>query len=206
MPGVVRGQDLPRLRATHHGIDRHEDDFEIQPERRVGDVIPVELDADARPFVRIDVALVDLLPTGDSRRDAIALRVVGDGATEFLRTVVWFRSWTDDAHIASKDVPELRQLVKPMMPEKDAVLRYSGIVIHGDLVQLVLLEDHGAELRDAEQLAVLSRTVLEIQDGHARIDENDEGYEGAKRQQYGQGCKDDDDFEQPTHAQVGGMR
>lgn len=188
------------FRTPDHGADGHDDDFDVQPEGCIGDVISVKLDPLAGPFVRVDVTLVHLLPACYSGGDAIAFRVERDGPTEFFCAEIRFRTWSDDTHIATEDVPELWYLIEPMMAEKHPIFGNPGIVIDRDLVHFRLLEGHGPELRDPEKLPVFPRSILEIQDGEARIEHDDERDDKADREKYRGECDDHNHLDEASYA------
>src|SRR6185437_5825533 len=98
-----------------------ENDIQVEMDRPVLDVVEIVLDARAQHVRGLGGAseTVDLGPAGDAGRHIEAARVGGDLTSEFvvMRERMWPR--TDNRHLASQDVEELRQLIK-VAPAQDA--------------------------------------------------------------------------------------
>src|SRR6266508_1184719 len=96
-----------RPRPSEHDGNRTEQDFEIQPERPVVNVLEVQ----AHPVFELDdlIATADLPQAGEAGLDAEA-PAVGQimEASDFVHGQ---GPWTDEAHLAAQDVEKLRQLI-----------------------------------------------------------------------------------------------
>jgi hypothetical protein len=92
------------------------------------------------------------------------------------------RARADQAHLAPKHVPELRQLVQRRSPQETADPRDPGVVgeFEGMTVDLVLRDEvrqlllgvgaHAAELDNREQPSVKAHSLLPEEDGALRVE------------------------------------
>ena len=120
------------------------------------------------------VAVGDLPEPGQARPQLeIAFAVIQAALADHHRTR------TDEAHVARKDVPELRQLVERRLPYDAAGAGDAGIVLqllgalpflprHGiggqmRLEALLGVDDHGAQLPDTEQVPVPADPALAVE-------------------------------------------
>ena len=104
----------------------------VQDEGEVADVVQVVLKLAHGVLQRDAVGMVDLGPAGDAGFYEMSEMIAGDLAFVGVDKFLPFRPGADEAHLASKHVPELRQLVESSRAEKssdrrDAILiRYGG--------------------------------------------------------------------------------
>src|SRR4051812_26172227 len=96
-----------------HGLDRLDDDEQIELHRHVLDVEQVVLQLLHRVLEAGAVGVAHLRPPGEPGFDDMALAVERDLLAERLHELGAFGARSDQAHLADEDVPELRQLVEP---------------------------------------------------------------------------------------------
>ena len=117
-----------------------------------------------------------------------------------------FRSWTYQRHISPQHVPELRQFVQPVLPQKLSDGGYAGVPFGGQPRAVVLgVAHHRAELDDAERLLMEPDALLKVEHRSAGIALYKEGYDGKRRKQAYQRQGGDDDVAGPFHI-AGGLR
>src|SRR5690606_33933137 len=76
-----------------------------------------------------------------------------------------FRSRSHEAHLAPQDIEQLGQLIEFEAPEAGADRRNAGVAPSGKLASGIFrTRYHGAELPDAEGLALLADTLLAEED------------------------------------------
>src|SRR5690349_12064140 len=92
-------------------------DLQIEAETPALDVVEVVFD----PLLdrRVAPPAVDLRPAGDPRLDLVAEHVAGHTAPELLDEARTLGTRTDEAHLASEHVDELRQLVETGPSQED---------------------------------------------------------------------------------------
>ncbi len=181
--GPLAGQD---------DLHRVENDRDVEAEREVLDVVKVVaqllhgiLDGSAVPIPH-------LRPPRKSGSDRVALGVEGNLRAQLLDEERALGPRTDEAHVPSQHVPELRQLVEPRLADHPA----DG----GDTIVAVLrphgrprlgIGAHRAELIEREGAAVEAHAVLAIENGSpgfepdrdARDHHERRGEEGPKQRQ-----------------------
>src|SRR5262249_20357700 len=133
------GPSVPRLDSRGRGNERKnrstsvliggarehraDDDFQIEPERPIVDVIQIVLDALSHLVVGVGLAAiaVDLRPAGDARPDVMTPRITRNALLVFAIVRQRVRSWADQRHIASEYIKELGNLVDvpASQPEAD---------------------------------------------------------------------------------------
>src|ERR1700680_3652219 len=99
---------------------RRGDDFEVQPERPVLDVIEIHLHAPTHllGIISWPAQTVDLRPPGEARFDAMPAGITVQPIPEvvIVREGVWPRSY--QGHLPPHDIDELGQLVQTGSPQK----------------------------------------------------------------------------------------
>jgi hypothetical protein len=89
--------------------------------------------------------------------------------------------WTNNAHIAHKDVEELRQLVEISSSEKPPEWEHTRIFF-GTLACVALsVDSHRTELQATKCAAVLSRPILDKEYRAAALQFNNQCYDGYKK-------------------------
>src|SRR5690349_23101007 len=86
---------------------------------------------------------------------------------EFLGEFRSFGPWSDEAHLATKNVPQLRQFIQARTPQIISHTGTARIVRYGpDSSQVVFgIFSHRPELDNREWLAAKSNTGLPVKDG-----------------------------------------
>src|SRR5262245_60031723 len=109
-------KDLVRVAVHQPAENGHPQDADIQPRGPVRDVVKVVL----KPLSQRSVAppAVDLRPPGNPGFHAMAGHVVRDRLPELMDEHWPLRPRTDQAHVATQDVDQLRQLVEAGPPQE----------------------------------------------------------------------------------------
>ena len=101
---------------------------------------------------------------GDSGKDLLPAGKVADLSTESDEDIRLFRTGTDQVHVSDQHVPELRELIEPILPEELAGSGNSRVPLLGpDLGRVRVRLDHRAELvdgKDATSVVVGSSRIL----------------------------------------------
>src|SRR5271157_74637 len=116
---------MPSIRpgAENYGGYRSDEYTEVHPERPVLDIIYVQ----PHHVLKRKFAPARYLPeAGEPRPDAQAFLMPGSISLHFQRDR---RSRTDKAHVAQKDVDQLRHLVQARLPQYPADPGDPGIVL-----------------------------------------------------------------------------
>src|SRR5690606_6782408 len=128
----------------------------LHPEGDEPDVVEVVLELLAELVDRGGVLVLRLRPAGEAwlhGEPEGELRDLPLDPGDVLRAL---RARADDRHVAAEDVPELRQLVDAGLAHEAADAGDAGVVLRGELGSGGFgIGPHGAELVDAEELAVL---------------------------------------------------
>src|ERR1039458_1026454 len=157
------------------------EDFQVEPERPVVDVLEIEL----HPLVEADlVASADLPDTGQTRFHGEAAAVP--------RIVVLPLGWdgrpgADEAHVADENIPELRELVDAGAAQEMPERCDARVVLHLEDRAAHLIErlefraqhfgigDHRAELVHREEASVQAAAFLSEKDGAGRSEFDNDG-------------------------------
>src|SRR2546428_780411 len=99
--------------SEHDDLDRVDHDGEVEPDRRVLDVIEVVTHLLDLFLEAVRVAVPDLCPPGDAGPHRRTERVERDLLCEQRDVRGGMRPRADEVHVAAQDVDELRQLVEP---------------------------------------------------------------------------------------------
>jgi hypothetical protein len=161
----------------------------------VFDVPQVELDPLGPGELR---ATVDLRPAGDPRLDieAVALMFV-----LLVELISKRRARADQRHVATNDIPELRQLVEGQPPENATHPRDARVTpIDGVAgTDLFGADDHRAHLEQLEVCAVPADTGLPIEHGTSILELYGDCREDEQRSRYQQEERREDDVGQASH-------
>src|SRR5690242_5851806 len=145
---------------------------QVEPEAPVLDVPKVTIDPlfHQLELGGLSAEAVDLRPTGQARLHMLTKGVVGD---EFGVPVVMgngMRPRTDQRHVSSQHIDELRQLVDARGAQDATDASDAGIVFAGLLDHAAVFEHvHGAKLEDRELARVKSLPALTEDDRSARL-------------------------------------
>src|SRR5664280_870456 len=150
-------------RALVGSVEEHQrragEDAQIEPERAVFDVPDVQLD----PLVPGQGgAPIHLRPAGQPGLDLEPAQLPGGIAVDLIAKG---RARSHDAHVASENVPELRQLVEREAAQRSPGARDARVAAVDRVARAYLLgaHDHRAQLEQLEVAAVLANTPLPIQ-------------------------------------------
>ena len=104
---------------------------------------------------RLRVAVTDLREPGDAGLHGAATRKARDLLVQLGEEDRPLGAWTDDAHLASKHIPELGQLVEVRATEKRPDASHSRVVRGGPNRPRLLLRvrDHAPELEHQKRTA-----------------------------------------------------
>src|SRR5207253_6640442 len=123
--GAPRDSLTGRLAARSVGVlaeeaapDRPDQDLQVEPKRPALDVVEVVLDALLER--RIPAQAVDLRPAGHARLDLVAQHVARDLASELVDEERPLGPRSDEAHLTTENVKELRQFVEAPSAQKGA--------------------------------------------------------------------------------------
>ena len=112
----------------------------------------------------------------------MAHHVLVDDFTIDLRVVQHVRTWTDDAHVTSEHIEELRELVDVGLAHEVAEGELPWVVLGGLRRVGILVDVHGAELIAIERLAVQTRASLLEEQRSWALQLDDECDDGEERQ------------------------
>src|SRR5690606_7313040 len=93
-------------------------DQDIQPQRKVLDVIEIVLDLDTCLVGIAGIALHHLGPARDARPHDVAINVERNLGVELVHEYPLLGARADQAHVTLQHVPELGQLVQPRLADK----------------------------------------------------------------------------------------
>ena len=155
---------LLRASPAQNSRDGQEQDFDIEPEGPVVNVLQVEAD----PFFEVDnfIAAADLPEAGEAGFDAQAA-AMGKVAEPF-DFIHREGTLTDEAHIAVQDIQELGEFIEAVFAEEPANGGDAGVVcnledrtahfVHGFELMFILLGVgyHGAEFIKGKGAAILA--------------------------------------------------
>src|SRR5439155_20823586 len=85
------------------------------------------------------------------------------------------RAWTDHAHVALEDIPQLRQLVEPHFPQPASNTRYARIIFASVEIYRLLVQvphEHRAELVCSKNVTFASDPQLSEDCGSAALHPN----------------------------------
>ncbi len=144
----------------------------------------------AQPLFQARVAApaVNLGVAGEPGAHRVAEIVVRMFFAEFARELGTLGPGAGQAHLAAKDVPELRKLVETEPAEICAERRAARIVRHGpDGAQIPFgVFPHGSELDDDEPLSAETHARLTVKNRPAVAETDREGDEGQQRREQNQ--------------------
>ncbi|MNN13088.1 hypothetical protein D3C81_1261070 [compost metagenome] len=149
-----------------------------------------------------NVALLHLRPAGQPRAHEVPVRIVGNRLGEGVDHRHLLGARADQAHIARQHVPQLRQLVQPVLADHAAHACDAGILARREARGGVGLDAHAAKLEHREHLAEAADARLPEQH-RPRLFEAD-GQRGQRRQRQGErheaqrGC----DVDQTLHEAI----
>ena len=155
-------------------VDCHEDNLEIFSQRAVVDKMEIVL-----YFLRHDFIDIHLLWVLCLSQQRILVResdgsIIGNaglhGEHELLfrgvepDIALHFWPWPDKAHVANEHIPQLRQLVYLVFPDKIPHLGYTAVALaYGDEMSFVRTNPHRAELIEPEGHTVFPDAFLGIE-------------------------------------------
>src|SRR5690349_22125059 len=152
-------------------FDRLKDDDGVQNQTLVLDVEKIVLQLLPRIFDRRAVRILDLRPTRQSGRDQMSLLVKRNLLGELGHEVRPFRTWSNEAHLASQDVPELRNLVDANFANDLADARRARVAFAGPNRTIRFgVDSHGAKLRQDKRAAILSDSFLLVENWATRLE------------------------------------
>src|SRR5471032_548075 len=144
--------------------DRREDNFHIQSERPVPEVVQIVCYASLHFFDAIGFAAkaVHLRPPGNTGFDPVAVDVT---RYDLLIEIVVFermRTRSDHRHVAAQYVEELRQFVQARAAQETAYARDPRVAAFRlfDYARFLRMNAHGAELVDGEDAAIRAFAAL----------------------------------------------
>src|SRR5687768_12664345 len=123
MRGSVSGDVISDTTPQYDGLDRLENDEQVEADREILDVEQVELQLLHRVLDAGAVGVAHLRPSGQARLDDMALAVERNLHLEVLDELGTLRAGSDQAHVAAQHVPQLRQLVEARPPHEAAQRR-----------------------------------------------------------------------------------
>ena len=131
--------------------------------------------------------VIHLGPAGDSRSHGVAKGKVRDHRREFFYLSPDQRARADEAHVARKHVPHLRDFIEPDAPDESADRCDPRIIpLSRELPVVVGPCSHGPELKQHEGFAVQADPRLPVQNSARRVELNgkcDQKAEGERREQ-----------------------
>ena len=162
---MAKPMDVRNAAPEEHGLDRREDDEQVERDRQVLDVEEVVLQLLHRVFDARAVGVAHLRPSGQAGPDDVALAVERNLLGQLLDELRPLGPRADEAHVADQHVPQLRQLVEPRAAQEAADRRDAVVVLprpHRAGCRLGVLP-HRTELVDREDAAVLADALLVIE-------------------------------------------
>jgi hypothetical protein len=162
--------------AAKNGGQGTAKDAQIEPEVAVLDIPDIHLKT-SLPIG--GVATVHLRPTGHARTNLVSSRLTFGVLGQVLDQK---RSRSYQAHVASEDIPHLRQLVEARRPQEPAEWR-EPVCVRKQLADLVSLVGHRAELQQRERCSVQAWTLVtkEHRAPHSPADEDRERHQKRRR-------------------------
>src|SRR5690349_9806963 len=146
-------------------FDRLKENDCVQNQPLVLDVEKIVLKFLTRIFDRRAVRILDLRPTRQTRRDQMSLFVKRNLLGELGHEVRAFRTWSDKAHLASQDVPELRYLVDANLADDAPHARRARIAFtRPNRTTLFRVHAHRSKLGQHKRAAVLPDAFLFVED------------------------------------------
>src|SRR5688572_14670380 len=109
-----------RAPLVQHGLDRFEENEEVQRQRQVLDVVQVVLQLLERAFYAVGVVVADLRPSCYSRFEDVTLTVERDLVRQTRYEFGALGPRADQTHLATEHVPQLRQFVEPRPAQESA--------------------------------------------------------------------------------------
>lgn len=139
----------------------------------------------------------DLGQAGDTRFDVMAIGVFGVFFFELFDEEGPFRSGTDEAHIAVKDVENLRQFIEPGGADKFADFGNARVVFGSQLGTGIFfgIDAHGTEFINLIFLAKAADADLAVEDGTAVAEFDGQGDGNGERQGADSGDASQDDVD-----------
>ena len=157
---------------------RHQHDIDIQPERPVVHVMKIV----PQPFFKTGVAApaVDLRVSGETASNGVALVVLNVLFAKFACELGTLRARSDKTHIATQDVPQLRQFIEAVTAKvvTDSSAPWIGRYrpYRAEIPLGVLA--HRSELDDREAAAIQANASLAIKDRAAAVHPHGQGNDG----------------------------
>src|SRR5262245_26262218 len=179
--------------ASHHLSRRAAQDDDVSPYRPVLDVLIVE--ASAILDRGVTAQAVHLRPPGDSDWQPVAVVVSLDPGTEAFRKERPFGPRPDQRHVASKHVPQLRQLVETRAPQEPPDGRQPAITVHRPLRVTFVVVPQRAELEHLEPAPVLADPPLTEEDGSRTSESHRHGHQPEDRRGDGENRAGNDHVE-----------
>src|SRR5258708_5865134 len=172
-PGWVQ-RALVRMALEEQTQAGQHDDLQVQGKGPVLDVVDVVQGAigDWRGAAEV----VDLRPPREAWPHPLPLQVARNLSAVPLVEERRLRTRSYQAHVSTKHVEKLRQLVQAAAPHDPAKPGHAGIPWRGDDRSglCLSLRDHRSELEDHERLAVAAYALLSEEDGsrHRQLDQD----------------------------------
>src|SRR2546423_8729170 len=148
-------------------MHRLQHNHRVELERIVSNVIEIVLQLLDSVFVALAIRIVDLRPAGDPRLHQMPEMIEWDFLLVALRAFDPFRAWSDQAHVAAQNVPELRQLIEPALAQPPPHSRNPRIAFARLNVRLHLaggLIAHRPQLKHREKPILTAYARLPEQD------------------------------------------
>lgn len=182
----ARGDYLSELVALDDAVEGEPENFAVEEEGAVLEVIKVVVEADEHLLKSIGIAVVEGGIGGDAGADGVEVGVARVALHYLLDEVGALGAGAYETHIAAQDVPELGELVEMVLADELADAGEACVVL-----LVVELGDaggfgvgvHGAELIDAERLAAAADTLLgekgraAVVAAHENVADDEEGKE-----------------------------
>src|SRR5262245_37449703 len=151
-------------------FDRLKDNDCVQNQTLVLDVEKIVLKFLTSIFDRRSIRILDLRPASQTRRDQMSLFVKRDLLGQLGHEVRAFRTWSNKAHLAFQDVPELRYLINANLANDAPHARRAGIAFTGPNRTILFgVNSHRSKLCQHKRAAVLADAFLLVEDGPARL-------------------------------------
>src|SRR5205809_7027832 len=81
------------------------------------DVVEIILELLDRVFIALPIRIIHLRPAGDPRFHQVPKMIKRNGLLIASGALGTFRAWADQAHVTLEDIPKLRQLIEPQLPQ-----------------------------------------------------------------------------------------
>src|ERR1051325_1509804 len=152
-------------------FDRLKDNDCVQDQTLVFDVEKIVLQLLPRIFDRRAVRILDLRPTGQPGRDQMSLLIKRNLLGELGHEVRPFRTWSNKAHLAFQDVPELRDLVDANFANDAADAGRARVAFAGPNRTILFgVNSHRAKLSQYKRATVFSDSFLFVKDRTTRFE------------------------------------